>query len=110
MSTTTTTTKTVTQSREGRNLLTHSVRHVEKQTTPQRNAALEPMQPINRLPGTEDRRDRVRSQREPIRVTLVKLLKLQLKISNKTRGLHSGAAIERPQIIILTLPPIPKIV
>ena len=42
----TTTTKTVTEPSESRKLFTHPVRHVEKQTTPQRNSTLEPMQPI----------------------------------------------------------------
>ena len=72
--------KTVTEPRESRELFTHPARHVEKQTTPQRNATLEPMQPIDRLPGTEDQRDRIKSQREPIKVTLLKFLKLQPKI------------------------------
>ena len=52
----------------------------EKKTTPQRNAILEPMQPVDRLPGTEDRKDKFRSQREPIKVTPIKLHKLQPKI------------------------------
>ena len=55
------------------------LRHVEKQTTPQRNATLEPMQPID-PPGIEDRKDKIRFQREPIKVILMKLLKLQPKI------------------------------
>ena len=54
--TTTTTTETVTEPRESRKLFTHPVRHVEKQTTPQRNATTEPMQPIDPLPCTEDRK------------------------------------------------------
>ena len=58
MSTTITTTKTVTKLKESRKLSTHPVRHVEKQTTPQRNAILEPMQPTDHLPGTEDRKDK----------------------------------------------------
>ena len=60
-------------------MFTHPVRHVEKQTTPQKNFILEPMQPIDRLPGTEDRKDRVRSHSEPIKATLKNLLKLQPK-------------------------------
>ena len=72
--------KTVTKLKESRNLSTHPVRHAEKQTTPQRNAILEPMQPTDRLPGTEDRKDKIRYQREPTKVTLMKLLKLQSKI------------------------------
>ena len=77
--TTTTTTQTVTEWRENQILFTHTVRHVEKQTILQRNATLEPMQLIDRLPGTEDRKDRIRCQREPIKVILMKLLKLQPK-------------------------------
>ena len=61
-------------------LFTHPVSHVEKQTTPQRNATLEPMQPIDRFPGIEDRKDKIRSQKEPAKMTLMKLLKLQPKI------------------------------
>ena len=77
MSTTITTTKTVTKLKESRKLSTHPVRHVGKQTTPQKNANLEPMQPIDRLPGIEDRKDKIRYEREPIKVILMKLLKLQ---------------------------------
>ena len=73
MSTTITTTKTVTKLKGSRKLFTHPVRHVEK-TTPQKNATLEPMQPIDRLPGIEDRKDKIRY---PIKVTLMKLLTLQ---------------------------------
>ena len=80
MLTTITTTKTVTKLKESRKLSTHHVRHVEKQTTPQRNTILELMQPTGRLPGTEDRKDKIRYQREPTKVTLRKLLKLQPKI------------------------------
>ena len=39
-----------------------------------------PMQPINRLPGIEDRKDKISYQREPIKVNIMKLLKLQPKI------------------------------
>ena len=55
------------------------VRQVEKQTTPQRSATLEPMQPIDRLSGTENRKDTIRSQGEPIKATLMELLQLQPK-------------------------------
>ena len=59
---------------------THPVRHVGKQTTPQKNATLEPMQPIDCLPGKQDRKDKIRYQRGPTKVTLMKLLKLQPKV------------------------------
>ena len=64
MSTTITTTKTVKKLKESQKLSTHPVRHVEKQTTPQKNATLEPMQPIDRLPGIEDQKDKIKYQRE----------------------------------------------
>ena len=80
MSTTTITTKTVIKLKESQKLFTHHVRHVEKQTTPQRNVILEPMQTINRIPGTEDRQDRIRSQKEPTKVSLMMLPRLHPKI------------------------------
>ena len=69
MSTTTITTKTVIKLKKSRKPFTHPVRHAEKQTTPHRNVNLEPMQPIDRLPGIEDQKDRIRSQKEPTKVT-----------------------------------------
>ena len=80
MPTTTTIIETITELKESRKMFTHPVRHVEKQITPQRNVTLEPMQPIDRLPGIEDWKDKIRHQREPIKVILTKLLKLQPKI------------------------------
>ena len=55
------------------------VRHVERQTTPQRNAIMEPTHPIDRLPGTEDRKDRIRSQKESIKKSRMKPLRVQPK-------------------------------
>ena len=51
MSATIKTTKTAIELKESQKLFTHPVRHVEKQTTPQRIVTLEPMQPIDRLPA-----------------------------------------------------------
>ena len=48
------------RAKESRKPFTHHERHAEKQTTPGRNATLEPMQPIDRLPGIEDRKDKFR--------------------------------------------------
>ena len=78
--TTTTTTTTVTEPRGSGKLFTHPVRHVGKQTNPQINATLEPKQPIDRLPGIEDRKEKIRYQKEPTKLTLMKFLKLQPKI------------------------------
>ena len=47
----TTTTETVTELKESQKLFTHPVGHVVRQTIPQRDAIMEPMQLIDRLPG-----------------------------------------------------------
>ena len=73
----TATTETVTEPNESQKLLTHPVRHVARQTIPQRNAIKVPMQPIDRLSGREDRKDKIRSRKEPTKKTRMKLLKLQ---------------------------------
>ena len=76
----TTTTETVTELKESQKLFTHPVRHVVKQTIQQRDAIMEPMQPIDRLSGREDRKDKTRSKKEPIKMTQMKLLRLQPRI------------------------------
>ena len=68
------------RAKRSKQLFTHPAIQVEKQTTPQRNANFEPMQPIDRLTGTEDRKERISSQKEPIKMTLMKLLQLHAKI------------------------------
>ena len=50
----TTTTGTVIGPKESQKLFTHPVRHVVRQTIPQRDDIMEPMQPIDHLPGRED--------------------------------------------------------
>ena len=76
----TTTTETVTEPNESQRLFTHPVRNVARQTIPQRTAIMEPMQPIDRLPGREDRKDKITSKKEPNKFTQMKLLRLQPKI------------------------------
>ena len=76
----TTTTETVTEPNDSLKLLTHPVGHVARQTIPQRNAIMEPMQSIDRLCGKEDRKDKIRSRKEPTKMTQINLLKLQLTI------------------------------
>ena len=72
----TTTTETVIEPKESQKLFTHPVRHVARQTIPQRNAIMEPMQPIDRLSGREDRKDKIRSKKEPIKMTQMKIARL----------------------------------
>ena len=38
------------------------------------------MQPIDRLPGKEDRKNKIRSKIEPVKMTRMKLVKMQPKI------------------------------
>ena len=78
--TTTTITETVTELKQSQKLSTHPVRHVVKQTIPQKDAIVEPMQPIDRLPGREDRKDKIRSKKEPVKMAQLKLIRLQPKI------------------------------
>ena len=59
----TTTTETVTEPKGSQKLFIHPVRHVEGQTIPQRHATMEPMQSIDRLPGKEDRKHKIRSKK-----------------------------------------------
>ena len=75
----TTTTESVREPKESQKMFTHPVRHVVRQTIPQRDAIMEPMQPIDRLPGREDRKDKIRSKKEPIKAQM-KLLRLQPKV------------------------------
>ena len=76
----TTTTETVTEPKESQKLFTHPVRRVARQTIPQRKVIMEPMQLIDRLPGREDRKDKIRFKKEPTNMTRTKLLRLQPKI------------------------------
>ena len=73
---TTTTTETITEPKESQELFTHPVRHVARQTNSQRDAIMEPMQPIDRLPGREDRKDKIRSKKELFKMTQMKIARL----------------------------------
>ena len=72
----TTTIETVIEPKESQKLFTHPVRHVARQTIPQRDAIMEPMQPIDRLPGRRDRKDKIRSKKEPFKMTEMKTARL----------------------------------
>ena len=109
----TTTTKTVIEPKESQKLFTHPVRHVARQTILKRTAIMEPMHSLDRLPGRKDQRDKIRSKKEPIKMTRMKLLKLQPKKTKKNIEMplvHSGAAIDRPEVTHITLPPISEVV
>ena len=70
------TTKTVTEPKKTQKLFIHPVRRVARQTIPQRNATMEPMQPIDHLAGKEDRKEKLRSKKELTKMTRMKLLRL----------------------------------
>ena len=78
--TTTTFTKTVTELEESQKLFSRPVRYVGRQTTPQRNATMESNRPIHRLSGTKEEKDKIRSKKEPIKMTQMKLVRLEPKI------------------------------
>ena len=78
-------------------------------TIPQKNATTEPIQPTDHLPGTEHRKDKIKSKKEPTKLTRKKLLRLQPKFKLKMPRIHSGAAIDKPEVTHLTLQPIPKV-
>ena len=106
----TTITETVTELKQSGKLSTHPVRHVVKQTIPQRDAIVEPMQPIDRLPGREDRKDKIRSKKEPVKMAQLKLIRLRPNFKLNMPRLHSRAATDRPEVTHLTLPTIPEVV
>ena len=64
---------------DGLDLSTHPVRSVVNLTTPQRNATLEQTQQTDRLPGTDDRKDKTKSNREMLKATQMGMSKLQPK-------------------------------
>ena len=72
----TTTTGTVTEPKESQKLFAHPVRHVVRQTIPQRDAIMESMQSIDRLPGREDQKDKIRSKKELVKMTQMKIARL----------------------------------
>ena len=80
---TATTTRAVTELQEIQKLLTYPVRHAGNQTFSQRKVILLPMQLIDHppsTPGTKDRKDRIRSNKETIKTIQREVLKLQPKI------------------------------
>ena len=81
----------MTDLKQSQKLVIHPVRHVGRPTSRQRTATMEPMQTIDRLPGTEDRKNKIRSNKDPAKVTQMKLLGLQPKIytENATSSLRS---------------------
>ena len=72
----TTTTETVKELKESQTLFTHPVRHVVRQTILHRDAIMEPMQLIDRLPGREDRKDKIRSKKELFKMTQMETARL----------------------------------
>ena len=65
---------------EGLYLSSHPVRHVVEPTTPQRNATLEQTQQTDRLHGKHDRKDKIKFNREMLKVTQTGMSKLQPKL------------------------------
>ena len=66
--------------KEDLHLSTYLVRPVVKLTIPQRNLILEQTQRIDRLPGTNDQKDKIKSNREMPKATQMAIFKLQPKL------------------------------
>ena len=72
-----------TEMTENQELSTHPVRPVVKPNNQQRNVSLEPSQEVDRLPGTEDRKERLRFKEELFKTIQMKVLKLQPKTQTR---------------------------
>ena len=66
------------------------------------------MQPVDRLTGKEDRKNRIRTKKEPTKLLERNYPGCSPKYELKTPRLHYGAATERPETI--KLPAIPEVV
>ena len=65
---------------EDPDLSSHPKRHVAEPTTPQRTAASEQTQQIDRLPGIDDQKDKTKSSTEMHKATQMGMSKLQPKL------------------------------
>ena len=65
---------------ENQDLSTHLVRPVVKLTIPRRNVTFEQTQLIDRLPGTNGRKEKIRSNKERPKTIQMQILKLQPKL------------------------------
>ena len=65
---------------EDLDLSAHLARPVVKVTIPQKSVTLEQMQRTNRLPGTDDRTDKIKSNREKPKATQTAMSTLHLKL------------------------------
>ena len=65
---------------EDLDLSSHPVRPVIELTSPERNVTLEQTQPTDRLPGTDDRKDKTKSSREFLKATQMGMSKQQPKL------------------------------
>ena len=65
---------------EDLDLCTHPVRRAVRLTNPQKNVTLEQMQRTDRLPGTDDRKDKIKSNEEVPKATQMGIFKLQPKL------------------------------
>ena len=76
---------------ENPDLSTHFVRPVVKLTIQQRNATLEQTQRTECFPGTDDRKNKIKSNREMPKATQMEMFQLQLKLQtrNATSSLRS---------------------
>ena len=72
--------KTNSQKDKNLDLSSHPVRPVVKLTISQRNVTSEQKQLIDRFPGIDDRKDRIRSNKETFKTIQMWIIKLQPKL------------------------------
>ena len=95
---------------ENLDLCTHPVRPVVKLTIPQIIVTLEQIQRTDRLTGTDDRRDNTKSNRDA-QSNSDGNVHAAAQTNLETPRLHSGAAYDRPETIVIPkFPPIPEVV
>ena len=73
-------TKQIIKKTENLDLSTHPVRPVVKPTIPQRYYTTEQTQRTDRVPGTDNRKDRIKSNKEMPKRTQIGMFKLQPKL------------------------------
>ena len=86
------------------------VRPEAKQTIPQKNVKLEPMQSIERFSGTEERKAESSPTKKHSKIFTGKFLSCSLNLKLKTPRFHSKAALDRLETTITKLLPIPEVV
>ena len=94
---TTTSIKTVTESKGSQKLFIHPVRHVTKRNAPQKDVLLETMQQTGHFPGKANRKDRVDLNNRAHRTEKMVVSGLQPNILTRNATFHSETTSDWPE-------------